>query len=57
MTWVAAIEIARRFVLPALLSALIIWLLANEYEIWVPAVCSIAESAQVFVAECNETSI
>ena len=57
MTWVAAIEIARRLLLPAILSGIIIWLLANEFELWVPVVCAVADAAQVFVAQCNEASI
>lgn len=57
MTWVAAIEIARRLLLPAILSGIIIWLLANEHEMWVPAICAVADAAEVFVTQCNETSI
>jgi hypothetical protein len=55
MTWVAALEIARRLLLPAILSGIIIWLLANGFDIWVPVICSVAEAADVFVTQCNET--
>jgi hypothetical protein len=46
-----ALGLAKRFILPALLGSLVVWLIANEPE-WVPVVCKTTANLGMELAEC-----
>lgn len=56
MQWKIAIilQTLKRFVFPALLSMLVLWLIANEFAQWVPIVCGVSDIFAVDVTECKE---
>jgi hypothetical protein len=55
MQWKIAIilQTLKRFVFPALLSMLVLWLIANEFAQWVPIVCGVSEIFAIDVSECE----
>ena len=55
--WAAIVAFSRRFILPAALGGIVVWLIANGLAAWVPAVCGVADALAVFVAECNNGSV
>jgi len=51
--WAAIVAFSRRFVLPAALGGIVVWLIANGFSAWVPAVCGVADALAVAVTECK----
>jgi len=51
--WAAIVAFSRRFILPAALGGIVVWLIANGFAAWVPAVCGVADAMAVFVQECS----
>jgi hypothetical protein len=48
----AFIAFCRRFVVPAAIGGLVLWLVANGFDAWVPAVCGVADALAIAVKEC-----
>ena len=48
----AIIAFCRRFVVPAAIGGLVLWLVANGFDAWVPAVCGVADALAIAVKEC-----
>lgn len=53
---IIALSLAKRFILPALLGSLVVWLIANEPE-WVPVVCQTTANLGIQLAECVNNGI
>lgn len=53
---IIALSLAKRFILPALLGSLVVWLIANEPE-WVPVVCQTTANLGLQLAECVNNGI
>lgn len=51
--WAAIVAFSRRFILPAALGGIVVWLIANGFAAWVPAVCGVADALAVAVTECQ----
>lgn len=45
-------SIGRKFVLPALLGALVGWMVAHGYDSWVGVVCAVSDALLVSVEGC-----
>lgn len=52
--WTILLGIVRRFALPAIISALVLWLGANGLSKWIPPVCSVADAIGIIVVECEK---
>lgn len=55
--WAAIVAFSRRFILPAALGGIVVWLIANGLAAWVPAVCGVADALAVYVTECTNGSV
>jgi hypothetical protein len=53
----AVIAFCRRFVAPAAIGGLVLWLIANDLSAWVPAVCGVADALAIAVTECSNGSV
>lgn len=45
--------IVKRLILPVVLGATVVWLIANNYADWADAVCSVSNAMGLNVTECN----
>ena len=52
--WAAIVAFSRRFILPAALGGLVVWLIANGLSGWVPVVCGLADALAIAVTECTQ---
>jgi len=49
------LHVTRKYVAPALIGALVVWLVANELGDWADVVCSFAGALAIAVEACNGT--
>jgi hypothetical protein len=47
------VHVARKYVAPVVLGALVVWLVANELGDWADVVCSAAAALAIAVEACN----
>jgi hypothetical protein len=47
------IGIIRKYAIPTMLGGLVLWLIANGYNDWVPVVCGAADNLGFVVGECK----
>ena len=45
--------IVKRVILPVVLGAAVVWLIANNYADWADAVCSVSHAMGLDVTECK----
>lgn len=45
--------IAKRLILPVVVGATVVWLVANNYGDWADAICSVSNALGLTVTECN----
>lgn len=45
--------IIKRFILPVVVGATVVWLIANNYADWADAVCSVSHAMGLDVTECK----
>jgi len=53
---VVYLGIVKRLILPVVVGAAVVWLIANNYADWVDAVCSVSNAMGLNVTECNNGS-
>ena len=51
--WAAIVAFSRRFIFPAALGGIVVWLIANGLSGWVPVVCGLADALAIAVTECK----
>jgi len=53
LSWTIIIGMLRKFALPAVAGAAVIWLTAHHLGPWADVVCSISEALLIVVPECK----
>jgi hypothetical protein len=56
MDWLklrAVLFASKRFVIPALLGSLVLWLIANGFEPWADVVCAFSDAIGIPLEECK----
>ncbi len=51
--WATIVYVVRKFGLPVLFGALVVWLVKHGYDNWANVVCSIGDAIAIEVKECR----
>lgn len=52
--WNIVVTVIKRIALPMAVGSVVLWLMSNGFDSWVPVICGAADNLNIVVTECKQ---